>query len=159
MVKWVVLSFWQSEIFTRVLQSEEYEENEDKTVMALGLLSTIDTILTVMEDHKEVTHAFTGCSPGVRRPSLTRFPLSLQVTQQLEGICLQVIGLVLQKPIIGMAGVFVGLCFPTRTPPASVLEGNAQRLSFPQFLHKTFLKSFHTGGVRICSGTLLLLIF
>ncbi|XP_054655846.1 importin-8 isoform X1 [Dunckerocampus dactyliophorus] len=67
-----------AEIFTRVLQSEEYEENEDKTVMALGVLSTIDTILTVMEDHKEVT-------------------------QQLEGICLQVIGLVLQKPIIGMA--------------------------------------------------------
>lgn len=29
-------------------------ENEDKTVMALGVLSTIDTILTVMEDHKEV---------------------------------------------------------------------------------------------------------
>lgn len=28
-----------------------------------------------------------------------------QITQQLEGICLQVIGLVLQKPIIGMAGV------------------------------------------------------
>ncbi|XP_014874130.1 importin-8-like [Poecilia latipinna] len=67
-----------AEIFTRVLQSEEYEENEDKTVMALGILSTIDTILTVMEDHKEIT-------------------------QQLEGICLQVIGLVLQKPIIGMA--------------------------------------------------------
>uniref|UniRef100_A0A8C6M829 Importin 8 n=1 Tax=Nothobranchius furzeri TaxID=105023 RepID=A0A8C6M829_NOTFU len=65
-------------IFTRVLQSDEYEENEDKTVMALGILSTIDTILTVMEDHKEIT-------------------------QQLEGICLQVIGLVLQKPIIGMA--------------------------------------------------------
>ncbi|XP_051911793.1 importin-8 isoform X1 [Hippocampus zosterae] len=67
-----------AEIFTRVLQSEEYEENEDKTVIALGLLSTIDTILTVMEDHKEIT-------------------------QQLEDICLQVIGLVLQKPIIGMA--------------------------------------------------------
>ena len=45
----------QAEIFTRVLQSEEYEENEDKTVMALGILSTIDTILTVMEDHKEVS--------------------------------------------------------------------------------------------------------
>uniref|UniRef100_A0A8C9YYY9 Importin 8 n=1 Tax=Sander lucioperca TaxID=283035 RepID=A0A8C9YYY9_SANLU len=66
-----------AEIFTRVLQSEEYEESEDKTVMALGILSTIDTILTVMEDHKEIT-------------------------QQLEGICLQVIGLVLQKPIIDM---------------------------------------------------------
>ncbi|XP_064877738.1 importin-8-like isoform X1 [Oncorhynchus nerka] len=67
-----------AEIFTKVLQSEEYEESEDKTVMALGILSTIDTILTVMEDHKEIT-------------------------QQLEGICLQVMGLVLQKPIIGMA--------------------------------------------------------
>ncbi|XP_062851040.1 importin-8 isoform X1 [Trichomycterus rosablanca] len=67
-----------AEIFSKVLQSEEYEESEDKTVMALGILSTIDTILTVMEDHKEIT-------------------------QQLEGICLQVIGLVLQKPIIGMA--------------------------------------------------------
>ncbi|XP_046878571.1 importin-8 isoform X2 [Hypomesus transpacificus] len=67
-----------AEIFTKVLQSEEYEESEDKTVMALSILSTIDTILTVMEDHKEIT-------------------------QQLEGICLQVIGLVLQKPIIGMA--------------------------------------------------------
>lgn len=50
-----VLMSWQAEIFTRVLQSEEYEENEDKTVMALGILSTIDTILTVMEDHKEVS--------------------------------------------------------------------------------------------------------
>lgn len=67
-----------AEIFTRVLQSDEYEESEDKTVMALGLLSTMDTILTVMEDHAEIT-------------------------QQLEAICLQVIGLVLQKPVIGMA--------------------------------------------------------
>ncbi len=50
---------WQAEIFTRVLQSEEYEENEDKTVMALGILSTIDTILTVMEDHKEVSYKST----------------------------------------------------------------------------------------------------
>ncbi|CAG5927046.1 unnamed protein product [Menidia menidia] len=72
--KQIPSSCW-AEIFTRVLQSEEYEENEDKTVMALGILSTIDTILTVMEDHKEIT-------------------------QQLEGICLQAIGLVLQKPII-----------------------------------------------------------
>ncbi|XP_016302866.1 importin-8-like [Sinocyclocheilus anshuiensis] len=66
-----------AEIFNKILQSEEYEESEDKTVMALGILSTIDTILTVMGDRKEIS-------------------------QQLEGICLQVIGLVLQKPIIGM---------------------------------------------------------
>ncbi|XP_008399431.1 importin-8 isoform X3 [Poecilia reticulata] len=75
-----------AEIFTRVLQSEEYEENEEKTVMALGILSTIDTILTVMEDHKEIT-------------------------QQLEGICLQVIGLVLQKPIIEFYEEILSLAF------------------------------------------------
>lgn len=43
-----------AEIFGKVLQSDEYEEVEDKTVMAMGLLHTIDTILTVVEDHKEV---------------------------------------------------------------------------------------------------------
>ncbi|NXU76672.1 IPO8 protein, partial [Oreotrochilus melanogaster] len=43
-----------AEIFGKVLQSEEYEEAEDKTVMAMGILHTIDTILTVVEDHKEV---------------------------------------------------------------------------------------------------------
>ncbi|XP_067110743.1 importin-8 isoform X4 [Osmerus mordax] len=71
-----------AEIFTKVLQSEEYEESEDKTVMALSILSTIDTILTVMEDHKE-----------------------------LEGICLQVIGLVLQKPIIEFYEEILSLAF------------------------------------------------
>uniref|UniRef100_A0A8C5UEY7 Importin 8 n=1 Tax=Malurus cyaneus samueli TaxID=2593467 RepID=A0A8C5UEY7_9PASS len=66
-----------AEIFGKVLQSEEYEEVEDKTVMAMGILHTIDTILTVVEDHKEIT-------------------------QQLESICLQIIGLVLQKHVIDM---------------------------------------------------------
>nr|XP_019592711.1 PREDICTED: importin-8 isoform X2 [Rhinolophus sinicus] len=64
-----------AEIFGKVLQSDEYEEVEDKTVMAMGLLHTIDTILTVVEDHKEVT-------------------------QQLENICLRIIDLVLQKHVI-----------------------------------------------------------
>uniref|UniRef100_A0A669B6W5 Importin 8 n=1 Tax=Oreochromis niloticus TaxID=8128 RepID=A0A669B6W5_ORENI len=73
-------------LFNQVLRNEEYEENEDKTVMALGILSTIDTILTVMEDHKEIT-------------------------QQLEGICLQVIGLVLQKPIIEFYEEILSLAF------------------------------------------------
>lgn len=48
----------QAEIFGKVLQSEEYEEVEDKTVMAMGILHTIDTILTVVEDHKEVRFSF-----------------------------------------------------------------------------------------------------
>uniref|UniRef100_A0A8C7B3I9 Importin 8 n=1 Tax=Neovison vison TaxID=452646 RepID=A0A8C7B3I9_NEOVI len=66
-----------AEIFGKVLQSDEYEEIEDKTVMAMGILHTIDTILTVVEDHKEVT-------------------------QQLENICLRIIDLVLQKHVIDM---------------------------------------------------------
>ncbi|XP_033019366.1 importin-8 isoform X2 [Lacerta agilis] len=66
-----------AEIFGKVLQSEEYEELEDKTVMAMGILHTIDTILTVVQDHKEIT-------------------------QQLESICLQIIGLVLQKHVIDL---------------------------------------------------------
>nr|XP_004611391.1 unnamed protein product [Sorex araneus] len=64
-----------AEIFGKVLQSHEYEDIEDKTVMAMGVLHTIDTILTVVEDHQEVT-------------------------RQLEGICLRIIDLVLQKHVI-----------------------------------------------------------
>ncbi|XP_057712393.1 importin-8 [Corythoichthys intestinalis] len=75
-----------AEIFNRVLQSDEYEEDEDKTVTALGILSTIDTILTVAVDHKEIT-------------------------QQLEVICLQLIGLVLQKSIIEFYEEIFSLAF------------------------------------------------
>ncbi|POI34227.1 hypothetical protein CIB84_002021 [Bambusicola thoracicus] len=64
-----------AEIFGKVLQSEEYEEVEGKTVMAMAILDAIETILTVVEDHKEIT-------------------------QQLESICLPIIGLVLQKHVI-----------------------------------------------------------
>lgn len=45
----------QAMTFSKVLQSDAYEEVEDKTVMAMGILNTIDTILTVVEDHKEVS--------------------------------------------------------------------------------------------------------
>ncbi|NXI22221.1 IPO8 protein, partial [Sterrhoptilus dennistouni] len=75
-----------AEIFGKVLQSEEYEEVEDKTVMAMGILHTIDTILTVVEDHKEIT-------------------------QQLESICLQIIGLVLQKHVIEFYEEILSLAF------------------------------------------------
>ncbi|KAM4881890.1 importin-8 isoform 2-T3 [Thomomys bottae] len=64
-----------AEIFGKVLQSDEYEELEDKTVIAMGILHTIDTILTVVEDHQEIT-------------------------QQLENICLRIIDVVLQKQVI-----------------------------------------------------------
>uniref|UniRef100_A0A8D3E413 Importin N-terminal domain-containing protein n=1 Tax=Scophthalmus maximus TaxID=52904 RepID=A0A8D3E413_SCOMX len=102
-----------AEIFTRVLQSEEYEENEDKTVMALGILSTIDTILTVMEDHKEIT-------------------------QQLEGICLQVIGLVLQKPIIEFYEEILSLAFGLTCQTISAQMWQLLGILYEVFQHDCF---------------------
>uniref|UniRef100_A0A8C2DJR0 Importin 7 n=1 Tax=Cyprinus carpio TaxID=7962 RepID=A0A8C2DJR0_CYPCA len=60
----------------RVIQTGPDEEGgDDKAVTAMGILNTIDTLLSVVEDHKEII-------------------------QQLEGICLQVIGTVLQQHVL-----------------------------------------------------------
>ncbi|NWW45444.1 IPO8 protein, partial [Pedionomus torquatus] len=64
-----------AEIFGKIIQNDEQDEDQDKGAMATDILHTIDTILTVVEDHKEIT-------------------------QQLESICLQIIGLVMQKRVI-----------------------------------------------------------
>ncbi|KAM4778250.1 importin-7 isoform X1 [Corvus cornix cornix] len=62
--------------FNQVIQTGPDEEgSDDKAVTAMGILNTIDTLLSVVEDHKEIT-------------------------QQLEGICLQVIGTVLQQHVL-----------------------------------------------------------
>uniref|UniRef100_A0A8C5PDX5 Importin N-terminal domain-containing protein n=1 Tax=Leptobrachium leishanense TaxID=445787 RepID=A0A8C5PDX5_9ANUR len=62
--------------FNQVIQTGPEEEgSDDKAVTAMGILNTIDTLLSVVEDHKEIT-------------------------QQLEGICLQVIGTVLQQHVL-----------------------------------------------------------
>ncbi|XP_019742203.1 importin-7 [Hippocampus comes] len=62
--------------FNQVIQTGPDEEGgDDKAVTAMGILNTIDTLLSVVEDHKEIT-------------------------QQLEGICLQVIGTVLQQHVM-----------------------------------------------------------
>ncbi|PKU35674.1 importin-8 [Limosa lapponica baueri] len=66
-----------AEIFGKIIQNDEQDEDQDKGAMATDILHTIDTILTVVEDHKEIT-------------------------QQLESICLQIIGLVMQKRVIEM---------------------------------------------------------
>uniref|UniRef100_A0A6Q2WR48 Importin N-terminal domain-containing protein n=1 Tax=Esox lucius TaxID=8010 RepID=A0A6Q2WR48_ESOLU len=110
-----------AEIFTKVLQSEEYEESEDKTVMALGILSTIDTILTVMEDHKEIT-------------------------QQLESICLQVIGLVLQKPIIEFYEEILSLAFGLTCQTISPQMWHLLGVLYEVFQHDCF--DYFTGTVR-----------
>ncbi|CAM9462061.1 importin-7-like [Lampetra fluviatilis] len=61
--------------FTKLISNNNNDDgNEEKAITAMGILNTIDTILTVMEDHKEIT-------------------------QQLEGICLHVIGSVMQQHI------------------------------------------------------------
>uniref|UniRef100_A0A8D0N7I7 Caprin family member 2 n=2 Tax=Sus scrofa TaxID=9823 RepID=A0A8D0N7I7_PIG len=71
-----------AEIFGKVLQSDEYEEVEDKTVMAMGILHTIDTILTVVEDHKE-------CIPLFVQLVLERLTRGVK-TSELRTMCLQV---------------------------------------------------------------------
>uniref|UniRef100_A0AAX7VA65 Importin N-terminal domain-containing protein n=1 Tax=Astatotilapia calliptera TaxID=8154 RepID=A0AAX7VA65_ASTCA len=64
--------------FNQVIQTGPDEEGgDDKAVTAMGILNTIDTLLSVVEDHKEII-------------------------QQLEGICLQVIGTVLQQHVLDM---------------------------------------------------------
>uniref|UniRef100_A0A671LGM0 Importin-7-like n=1 Tax=Sinocyclocheilus anshuiensis TaxID=1608454 RepID=A0A671LGM0_9TELE len=66
----------QAMTFNQVIQTGPDEEGgDDKAVTAMGILNTIDTLLSVVEDHKEIT-------------------------QQLEGICLQVIGTVLQQHVL-----------------------------------------------------------
>uniref|UniRef100_A0A8C1LKF6 Importin 8 n=1 Tax=Cyprinus carpio TaxID=7962 RepID=A0A8C1LKF6_CYPCA len=72
-----------AEIFSKILQSEEYEESEDKTVMALGILSTIDTILTVMGDRKE-------CIPLFVEAVLERLTQGVK-SSDLRTMCLQVV--------------------------------------------------------------------
>uniref|UniRef100_A0A8C1LG48 Importin 8 n=1 Tax=Cyprinus carpio TaxID=7962 RepID=A0A8C1LG48_CYPCA len=72
-----------AEIFSKILQSEEYEESEDKTVMALGILSTIDTILTVMGDRKE-------CIPLFVEAVLERLTRGVK-SSELRTMCLQVV--------------------------------------------------------------------
>lgn len=44
--------------FNQVIQTGPDEEGgDDKAVTAMGILNTIDTLLSVVEDHKEVSDA------------------------------------------------------------------------------------------------------
>uniref|UniRef100_A0A2K5KKF4 Exportin-1/Importin-beta-like domain-containing protein n=1 Tax=Cercocebus atys TaxID=9531 RepID=A0A2K5KKF4_CERAT len=70
--------------FNQVIQTGSDDEGGDdkafSQIFAMGILNTIDT-LRVVEDHKEIT-------------------------QQLEGICLQVIGTVLQQHVLEFSKIF-----------------------------------------------------
>jgi len=50
------MGFFQASTFSQVLDSDS-EGSEEKSITALGLLNTMETILTVMEEHKEVRNA------------------------------------------------------------------------------------------------------
>lgn len=51
-----VLALSQAMTFNQVIQTGPDEEGgDDKAVTAMGILNTIDTLLSVVEDHKEVS--------------------------------------------------------------------------------------------------------
>lgn len=51
-----LFSLWQAMTFNQVIQTGPDEEGgDDKAVTAMGILNTIDTLLSVVEDHKEVS--------------------------------------------------------------------------------------------------------
>ncbi|GAB1292547.1 Importin-7 [Apodemus speciosus] len=95
--------------FNQVIQTGPDEEgSDDKAVTAMGILNTIDTLLSVVEDHKEMgggypgTHSVDQAGLKLRNPpaSASKSAAITGITQQLEGICLQVIGTVLQQHVL-----------------------------------------------------------
>lgn len=69
--------------FNQVIQTGPDEEGgDDKAVTAMGILNTIDTLLSVVEDHKEVSSIATKCATHIHTHSpfgwsliLVPFPL------------------------------------------------------------------------------------
>ncbi|CAH1785309.1 unnamed protein product [Owenia fusiformis] len=61
--------------FGQIIQSEDGEQSDEKAIAAMGVLNTIDAILTVVEDHKEII-------------------------AQLEGIVLQVVVITLNQNVL-----------------------------------------------------------
>lgn len=55
----------QAMTFNQVIQTGPDEEGgDDKAVTAMGILNTIDTLLSVVEDHKEVGSHIQVCFHG-----------------------------------------------------------------------------------------------
>lgn len=44
----------QAETFANLLTSESGDSSDDKAIAAMGILNTLDTIVGVLEEHKEV---------------------------------------------------------------------------------------------------------
>ena len=48
---------FQAQTFAQVLESNE-EDSDQKAITAMGILSTLETIVTVMEDQKTVSRSY-----------------------------------------------------------------------------------------------------
>ena len=53
------VSVFQAETFAEVLNSSS--DSDEKAILAMGILNTLDTIVTVMEDQTEVHTVFGHC--------------------------------------------------------------------------------------------------
>lgn len=80
--------------FAQVIDGD-ISESEEKSITALGLLNTMETILTVMEDQKEIM-------------------------LQLEGIVLNVIGVIMQKEIMDFYEEMLSLVYSLTSSHVSV---------------------------------------
>jgi len=67
--------FFQAATFSQVLETDE--GSDEKAITAMGLLNTIETVLTVMEEHP-------------------------QIMSQLEPIVLQVVAHIFGQSVMGM---------------------------------------------------------
>lgn len=80
---------------------KDYEDNDskdDKTITAVGILSTIDSILNVMEEKAEVIFEFKRVHEYFEN---LYFYLKLQILNSLEQIVLPVIYAIAQSGMMG----------------------------------------------------------
>lgn len=79
--------------FACVIESDP-EQSDDKAIAAMGLLNTLETICTVMEEQKELL-------------------------QHIEGVVIEVIGLILKKNIVEFFEEMLSLVFSLTSPQIS----------------------------------------
>uniref|UniRef100_A0A8C7U101 Importin 7 n=1 Tax=Oncorhynchus mykiss TaxID=8022 RepID=A0A8C7U101_ONCMY len=96
--------------FNQVIQTGPDEEGgDDKAVTAMGILNTIDTLLSVVEDHKEVVPLFVAAA-------LERLTREVK-TSELRTMCLQVaIAALYYSPPL-LLNTLENLRFPNNTEP------------------------------------------
>jgi len=98
--------------FNQVIQTGPDEEGgDDKAVTAMGILNTIDTLLSVVEDHKEVR------SIAIKRaPHTHTLQADLGATSSAEAalVCCSVLAKTLQLPTNSWEHALFSLCKMTQ---------------------------------------------